>query len=189
MRKTPLSGALQFLWNKFQQFQKIDGFNREAVASRSEEHVYWEEAWSFLYNMESLLFLCSSASGRPDNEPFCGKKCQWPGCKEPANSLRNQRRIGKDEWEWLPDAPRFHCHPHHMEAHYGEKYVPPTLEETRRSMAFSAAMHRIYEERPPKPTTLDCGLQVDSFTMMDGSYLRRLAEIAEEEYQKICKAN
>lgn len=181
--KCPLHGAERYLWERYRKYG-----DRKFGASSLQS--WYENGWEMLYSLQRTLFSCSSCSGRIDNAPFIGKGCEWPGCDQPADCLRNQRKTDRKDnygdfiWEWLPDAPQFHCHAHHMEAHYGEKYIPPTLEEMNRLAALCNAVSRLNDERPPEEVKLNCGISI-SHTMMDGPYLKRLFELAQEEYEKI----
>ncbi len=62
---------------------------------------------------------------------------------------------------------------------------PEAVESQNRSRAMMSAMWKMIDENPPKSVTLDGGLKVDCLTVMDKSYLERLAQIADEEYDVI----
>lgn len=169
------------LWRSLQKFPDMDWQDAEAYNSRSQEHKNAEEAWECIYQIRQHFFLGGSSHGSHEDWPFRGNSCHK--CGSPADSLVNSLRDG----DFLPDAPRFLCHKHYYELSTGKKYASPTKEETLRSMAMSAAISRMIEEIPPKSLKLDCGLTVDSFTMMDGPYLKRLLKVAEEEYAILCQ--
>ena len=63
-------------------------------------------------------------------------------------------------------------------------------EEKLRNKALFNAIMRMHEEKGlGQPLELDCGLRVDSFTIMDEYFLERLVELAEQEYQKLLSIN
>ena len=203
MKKTPLDSIDTYLWNKLQGFPHYDGLSTHPP--KTPMHVYYEQGWELINHLKMLLFSASSSSG--NRWPFAvngelGKqrlfniRCKTDGCEEWAECLINQikgdkriDRYGEVEYDWvtLADAPVFLCFPHYFEVTEGKKYVPPTKEESMRFAAQWRAMQRMSKERPPQSLDLDNGLHVHSHIYMDADYLRRLAELMEEEYQALIK--
>jgi hypothetical protein len=64
---------------------------------------------------------------------------------------------------------------------------PDAAESQNRHRALILAIARMMEEHPPTELVLN-GLKVHNFTLMDKPYLERMAELAEEEYDRIKKA-
>lgn len=64
---------------------------------------------------------------------------------------------------------------------------PEAAESHNRRHAMMSAVWKMLEERPPTTLSLESGLRIDSFTMMDKSYLERMVEIADEEYDRLKK--
>lgn len=188
--KSPLGNADKYLWRRLKKYPDIDWRDSASRDAMSPLHVYYEEGWEQIHSLGDALFCCSSQTGG-HGWIFAHQSCRHPECTEKAEALVNSVRTkkkdnhGDDLFVWLDDAPRFLCYPHYHELQTGKVYVPPTAEETRLMSAQFRAMERMITERPPEKIELDGGLTIDSFTMMDGSYLRRLAEITKQEYEKL----
>jgi hypothetical protein len=67
------------------------------------------------------------------------------------------------------------------------EYEAPELseEDKLRESAMFRAMERMIMENPPEWVKTKLGLTIHSLTVMDGPYLERLTELAEEEYKKL----
>src|SRR5208283_1127434 len=184
--KTPLSGAERYLWKRLRKYPMDDDCFHPKP--RTPMHRYYEEGWELIHHLQNQFWGCCSSHG---NEwPFqingvrselrvWSVRCRWKDCEKWADSIvRAKPGTHGDSLEYLEDAPHFYCFEHSWEFQYGEKYVPPSLEESRRQRAWWKAMEQMCREKPPETVELDCGLKVGSFTMLDGPYLKRMAEIA-----------
>lgn len=174
----PLSGAERYLWKRMQRAKK-----GSLIAD------YYQAGWEFLYSIQEHLFAASSVHwGKHDeNCEFRMNKCYEPGCKENASCLVNQYFIGEGddrESEWYDDAPRFYCHAHYHKLRSGQEYVPPTEDEQAHMRALFSAFMLMDIEKPFDVSVHESGFQMHTL-FMDRDYLKRLAELADREYQKI----
>jgi hypothetical protein len=193
--KCPLNGAERYLYKRFKKFPSVHldwndmAAYSKAMNERDPLHVYYQDGWEYLRHLEDLLF-STICGGFNRDWIFSHQICKE--CGIPAQHFVNQVDSGRkdesgdNELIWLPDAPRFLCYPHYHLLVYEKRYVPPTLEESRRQQAMFRAMERMHREQPPQAVKLNCGIKINSFTIMDRSYLERLVELAKEEYDKLC---
>ena len=169
----PLNGAEGYLWRQMRILRRLP----DAHPLRR----YYEDGWEIVHHLEDLLFAGGQSFGLtwpgPHRGPLFRVGCSHPGCREAVYALINIDEEGRE----VPEGKRFFCHDHYYEDVRGEKYVPPTLDEMRHSMALSRATERMYNEQPPQP-----GGAVH-FVVMDRPYLERLVELCKEEYALLCQ--
>lgn len=196
--KNPLGPAERYLWHRLQRFPDYDW--RKGEGPKTENHLWYEQGWEMIHMIQERLFgsgacfgntwpfyICGVQSGRP---LFLGQ-CAQGGCEEPISCILNVKhtgRVGEDgdeDFDPIPGGHRLLCHDHGYEEYFGKPYVLPSEEQDRIMQAQIMAMQRMATERPSERLELDCGLVVDSFTFMDGPYLARLAELTQEEYDKL----
>lgn len=184
--KTPLYGAWKYLWNKYREFPKYDWRDPKARPIRGSEHEYYESGWSQLNHWMMILFSASSGGGGDWAIP-----CRVAGCQSKPDCFINQVRTKKKDksgdfiYKWVDGAPHLYCYPHYYEATEGKKYIPPTADEMLKQSALMDAMMQMSAERPSVEVELSSGLKIDSFTMMDESYLERMAAIMDDKYEKL----
>lgn len=191
---TPLDSIERYLWLRLKRFPHWLAPHPPKTAL----HVYYEEGWELVNHLKMLLFTSSSSLGNkwpfaiegcPSERRLFEIRCQHVGCDDWSECILNDVKNGpeEDDWERLPDAPRFYCFPHCEEVRTGTKYIPPTREESLMMEAQGRAIVRMIKEKPPTSLKLDCGLTVDSHIVMDERYLRRLAELTQEEYKTLSR--
>jgi hypothetical protein len=117
-----------------------------------------------------------------DSEIACGGPDKRMTSAEAAPHLPHLRSSYGDEWRRKERVEILQK----LESAKPTLAINPQAEEAHlRRSSLIAAMSRMIEERPPQALELGSGLRIDSFTMMDAPYLKRLVEIAEEEYEKV----
>lgn len=192
-KDNPLSGVERYLWKRLRKYPFDDDWRRPR--KRTPLHLWYEEGWELINTLQERFFKCCSSHGNEwpfhieglsSTRRLYNVICQWESCTEWADSIvrEDYARSTKDDVVYLEDA-QFYCYPHYHEVRTGEKYVPPTLDEQRRSAALMKAMEAMLSIRPSESIEV-LGIPVIS-TMMDRDYLVKLAEITESEYQKMCK--
>lgn len=171
----PLARVEEYLWKRLSAYPDYDWRKGEGPVPGS-LHEYYEQGWELVHEIQQQLFAGGATFfvGWPftigdDNHrksPLYIAPCAEPDCSESVDAVVSGV---------------LYCFRHGYKAFHGHEYVPPTLEESRRSAALTRAMAHIRDEHPPDQTPFG------TFLLMDKPYLERLVELAREEYDQLCK--